>query len=57
MTHPLDKLTDEQRMRIAQASCDDQMRTLSEAEKKEARETAQFIVGQYGDVLKRLAKE
>ena len=57
MTHPLDKLTDEQRMRIAQASCDDQMRTLSEAEKKEAQETAQFIVAQYGDVLKRLAKE
>lgn len=57
MTHPLDELTDEQRMGIAQASCDDQMRTLNEAKKKEAQETAQFIVGQYGDVLKRLAKE
>lgn len=57
MTHPLDKLTDEKKMRIAQASCDDQMRTLSEAEKKEAQKIAQFIVGQYGDVLKRLAKE
>ena len=57
MKHPLDELTDEQRMGIAQASCDDQMRTLSEAEKKEAQEFVERLARDYGDVLKRLAKE
>ena len=51
MKHPLDELTDEQRMRIAQASCDMQMETL-----RKAHETAKFITDNYGDVLKRLAK-
>ena len=57
MTHPLDKLTDEQKAQIAQGSCDMQMETLREAEERQkADKVVQLIKEQYGDVLKRLAK-
>ena len=57
VTHPLDKLTDEQTAQIAQGSCDMQMETLREAEKEKADRFVKLLVDNYGDVLKRLAKE
>ena len=53
----LPELTPEQMEQVAQRSCDMQMETLREAEKRQAQETARLITEQYGDVLKRLAKE
>lgn len=57
MTHPLDKLTDEQKAQIAQGSCDMQMETLREAEKEKADRFVRLLADNYGEVLKRLAKE
>ena len=48
----LPELTPEQMQQVAQGSCDMQMETL-----RKAHETAKFITDNYGDVLKRLAKE
>ena len=57
MTHPLDKLTDEQKAQIAQDSCDMQMETLREAEKEKVDRFVKLLADNYGEVLKRLAKE
>lgn len=57
MTHPLDKLTDEQKAQIAQGSCDMQMEALREAEKEQVDRFVKLLVDNYGEVLKRLAKE
>ena len=57
MTHPLDKLTDEQKAQIAQGSCDMQTETLREAEKEKVDRFVRLLADNYGEVLKRLAKE